>query len=211
MPIIRFKEKIVYFSHIPKCGGTSIENFLEKISGNKPSFLNRKFYDDGKTTWSISSPQHILGNDIYKLFPMTFFDEFFTVTRHPIDRFCSAFAFHKHIVKRIPIEMDINEFIVNSDKLRILQPGNFDNHFLPQVSFFFPHASYKVFKLENGLDVVKKYLSNYFEIDLADEAIPHSLRQPKELKEIDQLSQKSIKAIKSIYRLDFEKLNYSSD
>jgi hypothetical protein len=97
MPIVRFKNKIVYFSHIPKCGGTSVENFLKIITGTNLAFLNRNFYMDKNRQWSVASPQHIPGKDVSKLFPITFFDEFFAVTRNPLNRFYSAFIFQKHI------------------------------------------------------------------------------------------------------------------
>lgn len=209
MPIVRLNNKVVYFSHIPKCGGTSVENFLKIITGADLSFLDRNFFMNKNVPWSIASPQHITGNDVSKFFPITFFDEFFTVTRHPFDRFCSAFIFQKYYFKTMPQEDDINNFIANLDEHRALNPGRFDNHFLPQVNFLYPGATYRVFKLENGLDDIKKYISSIFGIDAINIPIPHSLKTPNQLKiNVDSLTDNSKKIIKEIYKLDFKNFNY---
>ena len=75
MPIARVNNKTIYFSHIPKCGGSSIEDFLRIIAKSDLCFLDRS-YDNGTHQWSISSPQHITGKEISKLFPINFFDLF---------------------------------------------------------------------------------------------------------------------------------------
>lgn len=162
MPVIRFKSKIAYFSHIPKCGGTSVENFLKLIAGVEISFLDRNFYDGEVLPWSISSPQHITGHHVRKLFPISFFDEFFTVSRHPFDRFSSAFVFQKYFAKRINDNMSIDQFACNLEEYGALTSGRYDHHFLPQVDFLYPGASYKAFKLENGLEGPEKVCGHPF-------------------------------------------------
>jgi hypothetical protein len=209
MPIVRFKNKNVYFSHIPKCAGTSIELFLIKSTGANLSFLDTNHYKNTNEPWTKSSPQHITGNDLSRLFPLTFFDEFFTVTREPFDRFCSAFTFQKYITRRINHEIDINQFLSNLDEYKALLPGHFDNHFLPQNNFLYPGASYEIFKFENGMGGVKKYISSLFDVDVNNISIPHLFKQKSEIKlNIDKLNNQSKKIILEIYKLDFEKFNY---
>lgn len=209
MPIARLKNKTIYFSHIPKCGGTSVEDFLKLITNENLSFLDRNFYANLNSQWSKSSPQHITGKDISKLFPIKFFDAFFTVTRHPFDRFYSAFIFQKYMLKTIAVEIDVNQFVANLAENQALLPGQFDNHFLPQVNFLYPGAAYKAFKLENGLDNLKKYIGAIFDVDVSNIQMPHSLKQPKQLIPKENiLDEHSKKIIEAIYKLDFEKFHY---
>lgn len=209
MPIVRFNGKIVYFSHIPKCGGTSVENFLKILTGTDISFLDRGFYKNGDRRWSNSSPQHITGNDISKLFPLSFFDDFFTISRHPLERFCSAFTFQKFITKKINQSVDINEFIAKLDDFGALTIGNFDNHFIPQIHFIYPGATYKLFKLENGLDHVKYYIGFLMGVDVKDMFMPHSLNQSGRFKyEIETLTDQSKEILEKIYKLDYLNFKY---
>ena len=66
MPIIKVNGVLLYFSHIPKCGGSSVENLLAQFS-DSIVFLDRKFLTH-KNTWNTSSPQHIDGLSLNRLF-----------------------------------------------------------------------------------------------------------------------------------------------
>ena len=66
MPIIKVNGILLYFSHIPKCGGTSVENFLAQLS-ESVVFLDRTFVNNANK-WNTSSPQHIDGISLNRLF-----------------------------------------------------------------------------------------------------------------------------------------------
>jgi hypothetical protein len=78
-----------------------------------------------------------------------------------------------------------------------------------RLSFLYPGASYKAFKLENGLDDVKKYIGSIPDIYVSIFSMPHSLRIPNKIKvTTDKLNNQSEKIIMEIYKLDFDKSNY---
>ena len=82
MPIFKTSFGYIYFSHIPKCAGTSIENYINGLNNNSIFFLDRTFNTTSPLKeWSISSPQHILGNSIPMLFKKIFFRIFCCIKR----------------------------------------------------------------------------------------------------------------------------------
>ena len=42
MPIFKFREKLILYSHIPKCAGQSIENYCQRL-GAKIAFMDNDF------------------------------------------------------------------------------------------------------------------------------------------------------------------------
>jgi len=209
MPIIKVNGVLLYFSHIPKCGGSSIENFLAQFS-DSIVFLDRKFLTH-KNTWNTSSPQHIDGLSLNRLFKdKNFFDFYFAIVRDPISRFKSAFMFQKHIENKIPKDISINEHIslIKNEKISLF--GYCDNHFLPMVHFFMPNTEYRIFKIEEGLENFKKW----FEVNIYKKRINFEILRenpsPKEIKQIEDynLNEESINNLKTIYKKDYEEFKY---
>jgi len=92
VPFFRHNSRLIYFSHVPKCGGTSIEDGLTQ-SGIALSFMDRGWYQLGTDRWNNSSPQHILCKDVARLLDLRMFDFHFTCVRDPVARFLSVGVF----------------------------------------------------------------------------------------------------------------------
>ena len=61
MPIFIGNGKCGHFAHIPKCGGTSVEEYAEEI-GLSVAFKSRgQLATPVEGRWSVSTPQHIGG------------------------------------------------------------------------------------------------------------------------------------------------------
>lgn len=209
MPILRANDKIYYFSHIPKCGGSSIEDYIQNLTQKRLAFLDRQYYKNSIKTLKKSSPQHILGVEVAQLFGIEFFDGYFAVVRDPYERFKSAFIFQKYINKKIPDEICINQFARKIFELKSSIWGLYDNHFVPQTHFFYPNANYKVFKIENGLNNVKKHIDKILDCKAVEAKIPHKLKQTASIKkEAGELTDQSREIIFDIYRIDFENFKY---
>ena len=214
MPILRSKNNIVLFSHIPKCGGTSIEEYCFQ-AGLKIAFFDNAFYTKTPTNrWSINSPQHIDGASLKRLFPEDFFDACFSIVRQPTDRLRSAFLYQKHKRKKFDINLTLSDFIKNEFKQNALLLGYHDNHFLPQHKFLTSGHQYKIFKLENGLSNVKKFIdTNLFGAETGIE-IGHTNKSNKmrntNTAEI-YLDEEAKTIITQVYEEDFLKFNYSTD
>jgi hypothetical protein len=210
MPIVRIDSKILYFCHIPKCGGASIEEYLYIVSEG-----NLGFFDNDHTThakdsvWSSSSPQHIDGISLARLFPKGIIDEYFVVTRNPFDRFISAYKFQKYKEKSFTFD-DVNRFADSLSLEKINKLGWADNHFLPQFKFLAPGAKTTSFKLEEGLDRVKIFLDRaLFGNDLLLQ-MPHENKSEGLMFDSSEviLTDKTKGIIREWYSRDFELFNY---
>lgn len=154
MPIVRIAGKMVYFAHVPRAGGTSVERYLEARFGPL-SFIDRAFMSVPEAQrWTRSSPQHIDRAALARLFPASFFDASFAMVRNPHDRIRSVFLRQRDIEKTIP---ENTEF---SDWLSALPlPGyGLDNHTRPMLDFIPPGT--RIFRLEEGMDQVVDWLDD---------------------------------------------------
>ena len=212
MPILRSPTKLIMFCHIPKCGGSSIENYCSKI-GLEIAFFDQYYTAKPATQkWNISSPQHIDGESLLRLFPENFFDAYFTVVRNPVDRLKSAFIFHKYKAKSINKRYTLSTFIKKELSANAMKYGFHDNHFLPQFKFLNEQCKHKIFKLEDGLSPVKRFIDdNMFgtETDIEIDHVNQAKKTSKTSEEEVYLDEKAKKIITQIYEQDFIRFGYS--
>ena len=208
MPIVSNNNTICHFAHIPKCAGSSIEHYLENHN-IKLAFLDRTF-DAASKSWNISSPQHIDGYSLSRLFPGDFFDLGFAISRDPITRFISAFK-HHIFQKNIPNTQNINLFIKDELPNLTNEIGIFDNHFLPQSKFLIPGMSYQIFKLENDLVSVKHYIDqNLLGFDSSKKILHYNADRSQNIIKSKQLEIDFIAMdiLKELYSEDYSILKY---
>jgi hypothetical protein len=213
VPIIKFDGKIFNFIHIPKCGGSSIENYLAKITGVKIDFQDRDF--GGRSyRWSNSSPQHVDKDGFDALFPTDFFDGTFTVVRNPIDRFWSAFNHNRHKTGAIKIDQCPNFFVQDIFQWRSCQRGWMDNHFLPQTEFLRQDVELFLFKMEDGLEIVKSFIDQKIVGTTNSNDMPHvekAVSGEAAGRRVTTLTAESIETISRVYELDFKAFGYSQE
>ena len=207
MPIYIRNDIKIYHAHIPKCAGSSIENFFIK-ENFEYAFLDRYFtLKNKKDLWNKSSPQHLLAYQFNDLFYNLKFNFTFAIVRNPIDRFVSAFIFNfqrKHIQN---IE-DINQFIDSFYQEKKFKNFYLDNHFLPMKYFIENIPNIKIYKLENGLINLKKDLIEVLkEKDMKINFEKNNIR--KDINEkLVTLNTSSISKLNEMYKMDFENFNY---
>ena len=206
MPIIRTQGKLIYFAHVPKCGGTAVEQYLHKRFGSL-AFMDESFYSLPESfQWTRSSAQHISVDNLNRLFPAHFFDAAFAVVRHPVDRIVSEFHYLRDNVKRIDMTEDFSAWLRQLEDVIARKPFMYDGHLRPMLDVVPEGAT--IFKLEDGLEQVGRYLDGitgvfggelHFEhVRVRDGSIEKICPNPDE-----------IAAIERIYRRDFEKFGYS--
>ncbi len=212
MAIIKCNGKLMHFAHIPKCAGTAILQYLSSFKNVHIGFHDDFYYlKPNKKTWNISSPQHIDGQSLSRLFPKTFFDLYFTITRNPFERVISAYKHQKFRENKINNAVSIDTFIQEILVLKYQSIGWLDNHFLSQSSFLYPDQAYSIFQIEKeGMQLIKNYLDLNLLGQSNNTTIPK--KEDNELPPKDQeifLSNRSQDIIYKIYEEDFIRFKYN--
>jgi len=213
MPVIKYKDVILHFAHIPKCAGSSIEGYVNRIKGAELAFVDSNYVaNPAKKPWNNSSPQHVDGASFARLFPKTFFDAFFTIVRDPVSRVKSAYQFQRIVEKKISNDVSLNDFVKKELKENYLNIGWMDNHLLPQTYFLYPKTSYQIFKLEQeGVKAAKRFIDKQLFGNNISLEIPH-VNAAKKHNSFDEsdlvLSDHSLEIITTAYKYDYERFNY---
>src|SRR5690606_34944645 len=97
MPVFRIGDRLHYYAHVPKCGGSSVEAYLKARFGGL-AFLNTRFLDLPEARrWTRSSPQHLPWDAFTRLVPADWIASSFAVVRHPVRRLVSAFQYQVEV------------------------------------------------------------------------------------------------------------------
>jgi hypothetical protein len=197
-----YKEINTLFIHIPKTGGSSLENYL------KSKYTEKLYSETGgnKIIPDINlqkiSLQHQTFNSIYEnreLLDIDFNDnlKIITIVRNPFNKVISDLLWWKFI----DINSDKN-YVYEIIKLYI-KMDNVDNHNLEQYKFIIDNNgniidNIKIFKTENLTKELNEYgYEDYYEY-------------PKVDNYYNYLNEKSINLIKEFYKKDFELFNYDT-
>ncbi|MBB3140387.1 sulfotransferase family 2 domain-containing protein [Halomonas organivorans] len=131
----------LYYSHVPKTGGTSVEHFFrdngfgvfEKDPGLQGTLNNHRF----------CSPQHAEAERVKRNFNIGKFDYIFATVRHPVDRVVSEYKYRCG-----GRDDDMNVWICSALEEQKKNPYIYDNHLRPQWEFILPGSD--VFRQEEG-------------------------------------------------------------
>jgi hypothetical protein len=149
MPLVRIGARLVYFAHVPKCGGTAVALYLAERFG-PPAFLDRDFMKvPGPRRWSKTSPQHIDAASLARLFPPGFIDHAFAIVRHPVARIVSAYHFHREVETKGALRLAFPDWLATMEARLAATPFARDNHLAPMHAMI--PAGATVFRLEDGM------------------------------------------------------------
>ncbi|MEM8570660.1 MAG: sulfotransferase family 2 domain-containing protein [Pseudomonadota bacterium] len=217
MPLARIGSKLLFFVHIPKTGGTSIESYL-RTKG--PLALAGERHG-----WSRTTPQHIHSGIYSKLVPDGMYDHGFAVIRDPKKRLLSEFrmraeavrlklrpfglmrlasyrinrrpAYGIRIRKRLEY-YDFNDWVPRVFAEYRKDPFYKDNHIRPQSQFVTPGL--RLFRFEKGLDPVFRWIDEVTGTEASPGAFFERRSDPLEL----VCSDKTDALIRAFYRDDYE-------
>lgn len=196
MPLYRNADKVILFIHIPKTGGSTVENVL-RAAGAAQALKGHK-----RVGFSHSTPQHMQWTVTRQWIPQSFYDYSMAVVRNPFARIASEYRWRVGM-SSAPLP-DFNKWIAS--RFRAYETDNYilDNHIRPQNHFVGKDVD--VFRLEDGLDA--PILAGMARLGLPPEraTIQHANRtKPMPL----PASSSTIARIAQFYSEDFRIFGYS--
>lgn len=194
----------ILFVHIPKCGGTSIENFFN-MKSLESMYSKKDVINENGVDFSLQhlTPKllrkHPVSKNVYNEYTT------FTVIRNPYERVLSEY-FWLHKLRKIDISICSQSHFLDwfNDFFKVIDK----DHKLSQCNYVFDEdgtqAVDHILRLENINNDLKFLLKNL------DNPPPFSnLPKCNRSKRIDNiLSDSAKKAIADLYKEDFERLNY---
>ena len=193
----------ILFIHIPKTGGSVIEDEIKKQSVQKLySGYSNNLLD---APYSRKSLQHQFYNTLYNYrdkLELDFDDlKTFTVVRNPYDRTISSLFWSNIIKKHFTAEQ-----VFDAIKNRYIGRTDLDNHNEPQYKFVTDEnqiliPNIKIFKCET-LNVMNTALNDYIGINV-------NIKRSNVNKDYSKyLNEDSIALINEYYKKDFELFDY---
>lgn len=152
MPFFKAAGALVYYAHVPKCGGSAIAEYLRARFGPLAFHDNRHLSQPEAARWTRSSPQHVDVAALERLIPASFFAAAFAVVRHPVARAVSIFHFQQEVERSIPAGMAFSDWLAGLGPSDPSDPFRHDNHLRPMTEIVPDWAA--VFHLEHGLDAL---------------------------------------------------------
>lgn len=195
MPLYRNKDKVVLFIHIPKTGGSTVEEIL-KASGARQALKYHK-----RLGYSNSTPQHMSWEILKYWIPEDFYDLAFTVVREPLARMVSEYRWRTRISKKQLPPFDIWARANITDYHE--NPYRLDNHIRPQCEFIGPPV--KIFRLEDGLEQPIRTSLELLGLKVDELSIHH--KRKSELTTLEA-SRDTVNHIRDFYRADYEAFGY---
>lgn len=207
MPFFKAGSKLVYYAHVPKCGGSAVEHFIQGRAGQMALVDTGYMAIPEEMRWSKTSPQHINVEALNRLIPLEFFDASFTIVRHPVARVVSAYHFQLEQEGRISKSVNFSDWLEDLSLAHGENPYAYDNH-LRAMDDIVPEGA-EVFYLEHGLDA----LVPWFDTLLGNQAAPRAVHRVNERAsgggQKVEPSPSDLVQIETIYKADFERFGYA--
>lgn len=151
MPLLCTNGKTVFFSHIPKTGGTSVQNYLLNRFG--PLLMLGRNHPDPRGRSVITSAAHFSALDLEELLPENLAWSF-AIVREPAERLKSEYRFQQGKSRASQLSFSTWLRVMISAARR--EPRIYENHIRPQVDFL-PKGAV-AFRLEDGIDAFIPHL-----------------------------------------------------
>ena len=202
MPLAVLNGKSLFFAHVPKAGGSSVEEYLMRRFG-KLSLIDQNKRTGVKGTGLIVPATHLAAEDLKELLPHDL-DFCFAVVRDPVRRLQSEYRYQTRVSRSSRFSF--------STWLRIMfaclrqEPRIYENHIRPQSDLVPDNA--EIFHLEDG--AMQKFVARIDEVlgETAPEIEPRHINK-REVRPIT-LYREDIELIEAHYKADYERFGFET-
>ena len=177
MPVFQRDGQSVLFVHIPKAGGSSIERMFAK-AGWRTHLRDPRLGPAAVNHLRRCSPQHMHASLLDATLRLDRFDVIFAITREPVSRFRSEYAYAQRARELDLSGRAVEEWARSMFARYAVDPFVLDNHLRPQHEFILPGT--RSYRLEDGLDNAVHDLNSVLVAPL-EGSVPRALERKSEV------------------------------
>lgn len=198
MPLYRVADKILLFVHIPKTGGSTVEEVIKKAGAAEALKYHKRL------GYSAATPQHMHWELLRSWIKDGFYDYAIGIVRDPYARLISEYRWRQALTDEElpPFDTWVNHHFDRYAK----HPFELDNHIRPQSDFI--SKKVEVFKLEDGLDRPIQTALEKLGLPFDGVKIHHARKSEHSALAI---SEQTLDRVRSLYSSDFKAFDYNPD
>lgn len=199
MPFLVCNGKILFFAHVPKTGGSSVEDYLIRRFGP----LAMHHLPESRPTRSreiLVPPQHLSASSIAALLPVGV-DYSFALVRDPVSRILSEYRFqrgHSRVSR-----LSFSTWLAIVLAVARSEPRVYENHIRPQHEFI-PRGA-EVYRLEDGFAAMISRLDEVTESTASEIEVQHLLKRKSNPV---TMSREDLALITDFYAEDYRRFGY---
>jgi hypothetical protein len=201
LPLFRSEGRNILFVHIPKAGGTSVEEWLRQT-------FTVSFHNSRVGHGLPCVPQHFHAELLTYLFDPGFIDFSFAVVRNPYWRLLSEYNYrmsHRRRREAIFPRPGFRRWVTSTLNRYARNPYVYSNHIRPQSQFVFTDT--EVFRLEDGLEAMRRRLAEVLGSAPSAEIPQRNRSTPL----VDSIDPDTAAIIRDFYAEDFSRFGYDRE
>lgn len=200
MPLITASTKRIFFAHVPKTGGSSVEDYLLRRFGGPLSLRDITHRRGDRKRGLIALSTHLAIEDLEDVLPHDI-DHLFAVVREPLSRVKSQYRFQAGISRTR--RLDLRTWLRVILKSAEIDPRVYQNHIRPQTDLV--HKDSAVFKLEDKFNDMIEWLDEITGTTDSSIEIGHLLKRQREP---IVFYREDVQLITEFYREDYDRFGY---
>lgn len=201
MPLVTAGGQSLFFAHVPKTGGSSVEEYLVRRFGGRPSLIDAPRRPKPPWRGLIMPATHLSAEDLRELLPPRL-DFCFAVVRDPLERLVSEYRWQSGASRTS--RLDVSTWIRLMLECVRIDRRAYENHIRPQ-SELVPEGA-EVFRLEEGLEALTARLDDVVGATAPGLSIGHFKKRERTSV---RLHRQEVALVAAFYRVDYERFGYA--